>query len=85
METTQLVVLLVGGYPLVGLLRSKRQMLIEVERQLLGNLLRGYLLLPDVHHLGQYLVRRHQHGGENFALSHAFFVQSNREIVKFEL
>ena len=81
MEAAELVVLLVGGYPLVGLLGGVREVLVEVKSQLFRNLLGGYLLLPYIHHLRKYLVGGHQHGSQYLTLPDILFVQFDGKII----
>ena len=82
MEAAELVVLLVGGYPLVGLRGSVREVLVEVESQLFRNLLGGYVFLPNIHDLRKYLVRGHQHGSQDLTLTNVLLVQFDGQIVQ---
>ena len=73
MKTAELVDLLWTGYPLVCLLSSERQMLVEVHGGLLGYLNGVGLFHPDVGDFGQHLFRWHEHGGQNLTLAYIFF------------
>ncbi len=80
-KAAELTELAVGGYPLVGFRGGVGQILVEVHSGLLGYLDGLGLLHPDVDHLGQYLVGRHQHRGEYLALADVLLPQGDGEVV----
>ena len=81
-EAAKLIQLFVRSHPLVGLLRSVWQVLEEVKRCLFSQFLRRHLLHPDIDHLWQYFVSRHQHGGQYLTLAHILFPQGDGELVE---